>query len=267
MSSIGIEAALSGQEREGLFRNYADLPVIGVYRWMPDLELALVAEQPQEKAFAATDNVTAATVGATLLVALATAIIAAVVTRQVTQPVVQLTESALSIAEGDLDQQVPVTSRDEIGILAFVFNRMASELKELYSDLEAKVAEQQFPDATSDLGRPQDVAQTGYLPTQPLHVAAGLGEPAQRYLDPPERFSCLPLQGARFDQALVDHLHASARLPVQPDDGDKDHQKTERYQEFHPLPPPSPSIRIPSSCSSMRRSWIALPTAPVSGCR
>jgi signal transduction histidine kinase len=141
MSSVGIETALSGQQREGLLQNYADLPVIGVYRWMPDLELALVAEQPQEKAFAATDNVTAAIVGATLLVALATAIIAAVVTRQVTQPVVQLTESALSIAEGDLEQQVPVTSRDEIGILAFVFNRMASELKELYGSLEAKVAQ------------------------------------------------------------------------------------------------------------------------------
>jgi signal transduction histidine kinase len=141
VNSVGIEAALSGHEQEGLFQNYADLPVIGVYRWMPDLQLALVAEQPQEKAFAATDNVTAAIVGATLLVALVTAIIAAVVTRQVTQPVVQLTESALSIAEGDLEQQVPVTSRDEIGILAFVFNRMASELRELYSDLEAKVAQ------------------------------------------------------------------------------------------------------------------------------
>jgi signal transduction histidine kinase len=100
-----------------------------------------VAEQPQDKAFAATDNVTAAIVGATLLVALATAIIAAVVTRQVTQPVVRLTESALSIAQGDLEQRVPVTSRDEIGILGCVFNRMASELGELYADLEAKVAQ------------------------------------------------------------------------------------------------------------------------------
>jgi signal transduction histidine kinase len=141
LRSVGIEAALSGQERAGLFDNYADLPVIGVYRWMPDLELVLVAEQPQEKAFAVTDNVTAAIVGATLLVALATAIIAAVVTRQVTQPVVRLTESALSIAEGDLEQHVPVKSRDEIGILAFVFNRMAAELRELYDDLEAKVAQ------------------------------------------------------------------------------------------------------------------------------
>jgi len=141
VDSEGIQAALSGERTEGLFQNYAGTPVIGVYRWMPDLGLALVAEQSQERAFGPADNVTAAVVGATLLAALATAIIAAVVTRQITRPVVQLTESALSIAQGDLEQRVPVTSRDEIGILAFVFNRMASELRSLYEDLESKVAE------------------------------------------------------------------------------------------------------------------------------
>ncbi|MFW6135624.1 MAG: ATP-binding protein, partial [Chloroflexota bacterium] len=141
ITSDGIEAALSGEEARGLFQSYADVPVVGVYRWMPDLQLALVAEQSQEEAFATADTVTAAVVGATLLVALVTAIIAAVVTRQITRPVIQLTESALRIAQGDLDQRVPVQSRDEIGILAAVFNRMASELKSLYDDLESKVAQ------------------------------------------------------------------------------------------------------------------------------
>lgn len=141
MVSPGIEAALSGENSERLQKNYAGVPVIGVYRWMPDLELALVAEQAQEEAFATTNTVTAAVVGATLLVALVTAVIAAVVTRQITRPIVQLTESALSIAGGDMTQRVPVASRDEIGILAYVFNRMAAELKTLYDDLEEKVAQ------------------------------------------------------------------------------------------------------------------------------
>lgn len=141
VSSPGIEAALSGENSHGLYENYAGVPVIGVYRWMPDLELALVAEQAQEEAFATTDSVTAAVVGATLAVALVTAVIAAIVTRQITRPIVLLTESALQIADGDMDQHVPVASRDEIGILAYVFNHMAAELKTLYDDLEGKVAE------------------------------------------------------------------------------------------------------------------------------
>jgi signal transduction histidine kinase len=141
IDSLGIEAALAGQNTEGLRENYAGVPVIGVYRWLPELGLALVAEQEQEKAFATADTVTAAVVGITLIVALATAVCAAIVTRQITRPVVRLTESALNIAAGDLQQHVPVSSRDEMGILAYVFNRMAAELKTLYDDLEGKVAE------------------------------------------------------------------------------------------------------------------------------
>jgi len=141
VTSAGIEAARSGENLEGLYENYAGLPVIGVYRWMPDLKLALAAEQAQEEAFAPTESVTAAVVGAALVVALGTAVLAAVVTRQITQPIVHLTESALRIAEGDMDQRVPVASKDEIGILAYVFNRMSTELKALYDDLEEKVAQ------------------------------------------------------------------------------------------------------------------------------
>ncbi len=141
VDSPGIETALAGENTTGLQENYAGVPVIGVYRWIAGLGLALVAEQPQAEAFATADSVTATVVGVTLIAALATAISAAVVTRQITRPVVRLTESALNIAAGDLAQHVPVTSRDEIGILTYVFNRMAAELKALYDDLEGKVVE------------------------------------------------------------------------------------------------------------------------------
>jgi signal transduction histidine kinase/HAMP domain-containing protein len=141
VTSPGIQAALSGENTAGLQDNYSGIPVIGVYRWIPELELALVAEQAQEASFAVTDTVIAAVVSATLVVALVTAVIAAIVTRQITRPIVRLTESALRIADGDMEQRVPVTSRDEIGILAYVFNHMAAELKALYDDLERKVAE------------------------------------------------------------------------------------------------------------------------------
>ncbi len=141
VTGFAIDAALSEQNGRGLYENYAGTPVIGVYRWLPHLGLALIVEQTQEEAFAGNEAVTTAVIAATLGVAIATAAIAAVVTRQITRPVVRLTESALRIAAGDLSQRVDITSRDEIGILADVFNRMAGELEVLYNDLEAKVAE------------------------------------------------------------------------------------------------------------------------------
>jgi signal transduction histidine kinase/HAMP domain-containing protein len=194
--STGIEAALSGEQRRGLYQNYAGVPVIGVYRWIPDLELALVAEQPQEEAFAVTEAVTAAIVGASLLVALTTAIIAAVVTRQITRPVVRLTESAVSIAEGDLAQHVPITSRDEIGILAYVFNHMASELKGLYDDLEAKVAQ-----------RTRMLQKANYqIQRRAIHLAATVevSQAATSILEPAELLQqVVRLVHDRFDYSYV----------------------------------------------------------------
>lgn len=141
LSSTAIQSALLRQEGHGLYQNYDGVPVIGVYEWVPALDTALLVEQSQEEAFRGNESVTTAVIAATLGVALVTAVIAAFLTRQITGPIVSLTESALRIAAGDLSQRVYITSRDEIGILADVFNRMASELEVLYNNLEAKVAE------------------------------------------------------------------------------------------------------------------------------
>lgn len=175
-ASDTVQAALAGGSGEGLYENYAGVPVIGVYRWLPAFHVALFVEQSQEEAFAGNDAVATAVIAATLGVALATAAIAAFVTRQVTRPVVRLTESALLIAGGDLSQRVEVTSRDEIGILANVFNRMAGELETLYEDLEAKVAE-----------RTQLLQQANYqIQRRAIQMQASLevGQAATSILDP-----------------------------------------------------------------------------------
>jgi len=140
--SEGVTRALrQGQNGTSVYRNIAGTPVIGVYRWLADLEMALIAEQDQAEAFAASDELAAGLIGAALGVALLTAVIAAVVTRQITRPIVLLTEAAVRMSGGDLTVRVRPTRRDEIGILAGVFNTMATELYDLYARLEQKVAE------------------------------------------------------------------------------------------------------------------------------
>ncbi|HFD39849.1 MAG TPA: HAMP domain-containing protein [Anaerolineae bacterium] len=139
--SEGVSLALQGRNGSGAYDDLEGTPVFGAYRWNPDFHFALLVEQSQSEAMAAGDTLTAVVVGATLAVALITAAIAAVVTRRVTAPIVQLTETAAWMARGDLNQQVAVDRKDEIGILARAFNRMAAELRILYGELEAKVAE------------------------------------------------------------------------------------------------------------------------------
>jgi signal transduction histidine kinase len=133
--------ALSGGTGVAWYKNAQGVPVVGVYRWLGDLDAALMAEQDQAEAFARSDELAAGLIGMVLGVALLTTIIAAIVTRQITRPIVVLTEAALKMSEGDLSVRVPPTRRDEIGILGNVFNTMASELTGLYAGLEQKVAE------------------------------------------------------------------------------------------------------------------------------
>jgi methyl-accepting chemotaxis protein len=102
LAGQGVTRALSGQSGASAYDNPAGIPVIGAYRWLNDLELALIAEQDQAEAFAASDELAAGLIGAMLGLALLTAIIAAVVTRQITRPIFLLTEAAVRMSGGDL---------------------------------------------------------------------------------------------------------------------------------------------------------------------
>lgn len=142
--SLGDEMALSLLTSEegdgGLYTNHKNISVVGTY--VPVISgIGVLVEQAQVEALASNDQIVATLIAVILAVALGTTAIAAVVIRQITRPVVRLTESALAMADGDLAQHVAVTSRDEIGILTYVFNQMAADLKSLYDDLEAKVVE------------------------------------------------------------------------------------------------------------------------------
>jgi signal transduction histidine kinase/HAMP domain-containing protein len=141
VQTAGVAQALEGYSGSGDYVNDEGVPVLGAYRWNPELQLAIVAEQAKTQALAMGNQLAAIVIAGTLVVALATAAIAAAVTRRLTFPIVQLTETAAWMARGDLNQQVTIHRRDEIGVLARAFNRMASELRLLYGQLEAKVVE------------------------------------------------------------------------------------------------------------------------------
>ena len=55
-------------------------------------------------------------------------VLGVVLSRTLTRPIRELTQATHAVSEGDLSQQVPVRSNDELGELAQAFNRMSSEL-------------------------------------------------------------------------------------------------------------------------------------------
>src|SRR6266851_3527573 len=70
---------------------------------------------------------------------------------RIVEPLRQLTETTARIAGGDLNAKVTVNSRDEVGVLAAEYNRMAERIRQLRSsDLGKLVIAQQTTEAAID---------------------------------------------------------------------------------------------------------------------
>jgi signal transduction histidine kinase len=61
--------------------------------------------------------------------------------RRIVRPIQTMAAAAEAVRAGDLSQQVPVGRRDELGVLAGVFNSMTAQLRELVTGLEERVNE------------------------------------------------------------------------------------------------------------------------------
>jgi two-component system, NtrC family, sensor kinase len=67
--------------------------------------------------------------------------LAGLLSRRVTRPIAHLHQGSLAVARGDLDHQIEVTVRDEIGDLAAAFSHMTAALKDNQRRLAARMRE------------------------------------------------------------------------------------------------------------------------------
>lgn len=153
--SKGIDQAINQQSGFGTYKNYAGVPVVGVYGWLPSQNLALIAEIDQSMAFAPADRlatnilILGFTSSGVLLIAIY------LFSRQITRPIAAISETAAKLAEGDLNQTAPVMTDDEVGVLAQTFNKMAKQLKSSFEVLEQRVEER-----TSELKIAKEMADS-----------------------------------------------------------------------------------------------------------
>ena len=78
-------------------------------------------------------------------------------TKLIVKPIRRLTRASAELAHGNLQQQVPVTSQDEMGQLTATFNQMSSELARVDDDRKRLTA-----DITHDLSTPIQII-SGYM--------------------------------------------------------------------------------------------------------
>lgn len=158
----GVNAALETQDAgHGLYTDYRGEPVVGVYHWLPQLQVALLAEQDQTEAFRAIYSTLGINVGVALVSVVLAVIASLFITRSIANPMAELAELATQIAAGDLGHVAKVEREDEIGALAQAFNSMTAQLRDLIGTLEQRVADRTleleqrsaYLEASAEVGR------------------------------------------------------------------------------------------------------------------
>lgn len=154
--SEGIDRALRGENGAGSYDNYRDPPtqVMGVYRWLPDLQAALLAETTIAEALTAADQSQRMSLMLMLGACLIALLIGLLVATRLADPIAALTRVAARITSGDLGQRAEIRQRNEIGVLAAGFNSMTARLQQNVQGLEQRVAER-----TADLQQVLDTKE------------------------------------------------------------------------------------------------------------
>ncbi len=141
---------------------------------------------PQEQAYLERTNqaLTLAALGAAFLAL----IVGLLLARSLTRPLRALTAATEKMAGGDLDQQVPVTTKDEIGELAESFNRMSRAV------------------ARANMLRRQMTADIAHDLRTPLTVIAGYVESIRDgdLAPTPERLDTIYTEIERLQRLVVD---------------------------------------------------------------
>ena len=122
-------------------RDLKDKEVLTAHAPIPTLNWNVFVELPLEEAFAPLYDSILRT-GLLLLAGLVLSVLASLfLARRMVQPIRALQAGAERIGAGKLDQRIEVHTGDELEALADQFNRMTTQLRESYANLEQKVEE------------------------------------------------------------------------------------------------------------------------------
>lgn len=141
--------------QQGVYDNYAGQKVLGNYKWLDTMQVAIIAEVPLSFIISSSLR---SLVGSAILALFVIAIAVAAVSisaRSIAYPIISLAQITENFAAGKLTSRAPVNRKDEIGALAKAYNEMASQLQETIAGLENRVNE-----------------RTGDLETQTLRLRA-----------------------------------------------------------------------------------------------
>jgi signal transduction histidine kinase len=168
----GIDADVAGLSGDGLDGR----PVIASSVSMLGVGWQVFVEQPRSDAMAPV-YATLVRTGIFTLIGLVLALVSSFyLAGRLTQPIVALTRSAEALGEGDLSTRIDVHTGDELEQLANRFNRMASNLQDMYVSLEDKVAAKTLDLELANRHKSEFLANMSHELRTPLNAIIGFSE-------------------------------------------------------------------------------------------
>lgn len=150
VKTSGTTAALEGKTDVQIFEDYRGVPVLSSYKPLAiqDMHWVIMSEIDRDEAFSHVydlrKNMIIVFVGLFIAIIFASILIS----KKITKPIKLLTKKAQELAGGNLDVQIDVIGKDEIGQLSQSFHDMqhsiknlVDELKDINHNLEEKVIE------------------------------------------------------------------------------------------------------------------------------
>ncbi len=213
LTSDAIAACLAGKDGQGVYENYEDTTVLGVYRFLPEFDACLLAEVHQGEVLEPINRLQRLIV--TIGVSLGTfSLIAGIYfTRRITKPVDNLLAATRRISQGDLATPIQSTRRDEFGEIATALDDMRAEIADRRAELEKAYDDLKQVDSLKD-----DFLQSvSHELKTPLTAIIGLTQVLQRKLKDKSTESeredlAIILHDARYLQKLINEILELTRL-------------------------------------------------------
>lgn len=144
-----VEKGLAGETGVEIADNYRDIPVLSAYQpiTIGESQWVLLADIEVKEALQAVNGLRNWMLGIVVLTALIVILAGFYMAQRLAAPLINLTEIATKIANGQLELKAPISGTIEVKRLANNFNNMTDRLRDLISSLRQRIAEQEITEA------------------------------------------------------------------------------------------------------------------------
>ncbi len=120
------------------YSDYTGITVLGVWHWLPEFKWGIITEIDLDEGYGLAHNLHFIVNAILFVIAFPVILAAYLMGRQVTNPILRLRALTDKLATGeDLSQRIDIKQKDEIGGLAYAFNKMISSLEANKRELSA----------------------------------------------------------------------------------------------------------------------------------